>query len=164
MSGANVFEPEFDDSSDREGFSYRAARLGKQAGAERLGASLYELPPGETVCPYHAHLANEEMLIVLSGQPSVRTPSGWSELSPGDLASFPIGEAGLHQIANFSEKPARVLMLSEMNSPEIAIYGDSGKLMAREQPPGTPATGVRKIFRVADEVDYWEGETPPSPP
>ncbi len=110
MNGANVFEPEFDDSSDREGFSYRAARLGKQAGAERLGVSLYELPPGETVCPYHAHLANEEMLIVLSGRPSLRTPAGWSELSPGDLVSFPIGDTGLHQVANFSDEPARVLL------------------------------------------------------
>jgi hypothetical protein len=40
---ANLFEPEFDDESSRPGFSWKRARLGRQAGGERLGASLYEL-------------------------------------------------------------------------------------------------------------------------
>ena len=161
---ANVFEPDFDGAADRPGFTLRGADIGIQAGSERLGASLYELPPGQAICPYHAHLANEEMLIVTAGRPSLRTPEGWRELEPGEVVSFPVGLAGSHQVANFSSEDARVLMLSEMNGPEVAIYPDSGKVMAREQPPGRPATGYRKLFREAGEVDYWDGEEPPRPP
>ena len=160
---ANVLEPDFDSNSDRPGFAYRGAKVGRQAGAEKLGATLYELPQGEAICPYHAHLANEEMAIVLAGSPSVRTPAGWRELTPGEVVPFPAGAEGAHQIANFGPEEARVLMISEMNHPEIALYPDSGKVMTREQPPGTPATGYRKLFRDSDAVDYWEGEEPPDP-
>jgi hypothetical protein len=52
----------------------------------------------------------------------------------------------------------RVLVVSEMNEPELAVYPDSGKVLARQQAPGRPATGLRKLFRIADEVDYWDGE------
>ncbi|MDQ3571372.1 MAG: cupin domain-containing protein [Actinomycetota bacterium] len=168
---ANVFQPEFDDqdasasslSGDRSGFTWRTAKIGVQAGSERLGASLYELPPGQAICPYHAHLANEEMLIVLAGSPSLRTPAGWRRLEPGEVVSFPTGADGAHQVANFSDSDTRVLMLSEMIGPEVAIYPDSCKVMVREQPPGRPPMGYRKLFREVDEVGYWDGEGPPEP-
>jgi uncharacterized cupin superfamily protein len=79
------------------------------------------------------------------------------------VVAFPAGAEGAHQIANFGAQAARVLMISQMTYPEIALYPDSGKALAREQPPGTPATGYRKVFRDADGVDYWEGEGPPDP-
>jgi uncharacterized cupin superfamily protein len=160
---ANVFEPEFDGAEDRPGFTLRGAEIGRQAGSERLGASLYELPTGQAICPYHAHLANEEMLVVLSGSPSLRTPDGWRGLAEGEVVSFPRGLEGAHQVANFEPEPARVLMISEMVAPEIAVYPDSGKILAREQPPGRPPTGYRKLFREDDEVGYWDGESPPDP-
>ena len=160
---ANVLEPDFDATTDRPGFEYRAVKIARQAGSERLGATLYELPPGESISPYHAHLANEELAIVLAGRPSLRTAAGWRELETGEAVGFPVGVEFAHQIANFGTEPARVLMISEMNAPEVAVYPDSGKVMTREQPPGTPATGYRKLFREADEVDYWDGELPPEP-
>ncbi len=162
---ANVFEAELEvDAEDPPGFRVRYAQLGVDAGCERLGASIYELPPGEALCPYHAHLANEEMLVVLAGRPSLRTPEGWRDLDTGEVVGFPIGLEGSHQVANYSDEAARVLMVSEMNGPDIAVYPDSGKILAREQPPGRPSTGYRKLFRDADEVDYWDGEQPPEPP
>ena len=160
---ANVLEPDFDANSERPGFSYRGAKIARQAGSERIGATLYELPPGESISPYHAHLANEELAIVLAGSPNLRTPDGWRALKTGEAVGFPVGVEFAHQIANFGTEPARILMVSELNAPEVALYPDSGKVMTREQPPGTPPTGHRKLFREADEVDYWEGESPPEP-
>ena len=52
----------------------KGVRLGAAAGAQELGATLYELPPGTAVSPYHLHYGNEDLLIVLSGRPMVRTP------------------------------------------------------------------------------------------
>jgi uncharacterized cupin superfamily protein len=162
---ANVFEPEFDDTEDREGFRSRQAQVGRQAGAKRLGASLYELPPGQATFPYHWHAGNEEMLIVLRGNVALRGPDGWSEVGEGEVVAFPRGERGAHQMANRSEETVRFLVVSEMRGPEVVVYPDSGKVGARELPPGTrPRDGLRLNFRATEAVDYWEGEQPPDPP
>jgi uncharacterized cupin superfamily protein len=159
MSRPNVFDPEFGEDEDYPpGYAGRHARIGLEAGATHLGASVYEVDPGQSLCPYHWHAANEEMLIVLSGRPLLRTPEGERELAAGELVSFPRGEKGAHGVYNRTDSPVRVLLLSEMNQPEVAVYPDSGKVMAREQAPGRPATGLRMLFRIEDQVDYWDGE------
>jgi uncharacterized cupin superfamily protein len=162
---ANVFEPHFDpaDDEDRPGFVGRRARVGRQAGARNLGASVYELPPGQSLCPYHWQSANEEMIVVISGRPSIRTPDGWRDLDEGDLVPFRRGAEGAHQVANRGDSVARVLMLSEMNAPELVVYPDSNKAGILSSAPGTPATDdeIAAWFRFDDAVDYWEGEEPP---
>jgi uncharacterized cupin superfamily protein len=161
----NIFEPEFEpDAEVGAGFFHRRARLGRAAGSERLGASLFELPPGTAPFPYHAHYGNEELLFVLRGRPSLRTPEGWRELEEGEVVSFPRGERGAHQVANFGDAPARVLIVSEMNGPDVVQYPDSSKVAASEAPPGSPARGFYEIVRAADAVDYWEDERPPASP
>ena len=157
----SVLDPDFDAQQERPGFTYRRARLGRQAGAEHLGASLYEIPPGEATFPYHAHAANEELLLVFSGRPSLRTKSGWSELIPGDVVAFPAGENGAHQVVNRSAEPARVLVVSTMNAPDITTYPDSGKLMAATGAPGAAGGGFHESYLRSQAVDYWQGEPHP---
>jgi uncharacterized cupin superfamily protein len=158
----NLFDPDFDADQERPGFTYRRAKLGRQAGAEKLGASLFEIPPGEATFPYHVHAANEELLIVVDGQPSLRTPSGWRELEPGEIVAFPTGDDGAHQIQNRSEKLARVLVVSTMIAPEVNLYPDSGKLMAATRAPGAAGEGFQEAYRREEATDYWEGEEPPA--
>ncbi len=160
---ANVFEPDFDKDEGREGFAHRRARLARQAGSERLGMSLYELPPGQASFPYHWQAANEEMLIVLAGRPSLRTPDGWRECEEGEVVAFRRGEDGAHQMMNRSEEPVRFLVVSEMNAPEVGFYPDSGKLLAATRPPGGEGPGEMHYLRAADAVDYYDGETGPDP-
>lgn len=162
MAGANLFDPEFEDH-EREGFSYRRARLGRAAGSQRLGASLFEVPPGQATFPYHWHGANEEMLIVVSGRPSLRTPDGWRELVEGEVVAFPTGPDGAHQIQNRSDEPVRLLVVSEMNAPEVSGYPDTDKIGAFTRPPGSPADPdeLFGFFHGEDQVDYWDGEPPP---
>ena len=160
---ANLFEPDWDGESTRPGFTYRRAKLGGQAGGERLGASLYELPPGQASFPFHAHFANEELLIVVAGRPSLRTVEGWRELEPGEVVSFRTGRDGAHQVMNRSEEPVRVLLVSEMNAPEVSLYPDSGKVLAGTRPPGGGEADddIFEAFRLDQAADYWEGEEPP---
>jgi uncharacterized cupin superfamily protein len=155
---ANVFEPEFDAEQDRPGYRWRRARIGWQVGAERLGASLFELPSSQAGFPLHYHLANEELLIVLRGQPTLRTIEGERELAEGEVVAFAVGERGAHQIINRSGEPVRVLLISEMTGPEVLVYPDSGKVAARERPPGSRDGGRFQAFREEDAVDYFEGE------
>jgi uncharacterized cupin superfamily protein len=158
---ANLFEPDFDADHEGDGFRYRRAKLGLQSGAEKLGASLYEIPPGQATFPYHSHSANEELLIVIEGHPSIRTPSGWRELEGGEVVAFPAGPEGAHQITNRSAKLARVLVVSTMIAPEVNLYPDSDKLMAATRAPGAAGEGFQEAYRRSDATDYWEGEKPP---
>src|SRR5579875_784553 len=68
--------------------------------AARLGMSVYDLPPGQAVCPYHFEWTDEEWLIVLAGEPTLRTPEGERTLRPGDTLCFPAGPDGAHWIGN----------------------------------------------------------------
>ncbi len=158
----NIEQPEFDEPREFEGFACRRARLGRQAGAERLGASLWELPPGEAAYPYHYHLVEEELIVVLAGRPSLRGPDGWRELAQGEVVSFPVGEIGAHQLVNRTEQTVRFLAISTSGPPEVAIYPDSGKVGVFERHPD--GSGLYALFRRADAVDYLDGEQPPAGP
>jgi uncharacterized cupin superfamily protein len=160
----NIFEPGFDEPTDRPGFTYRRARIGWQAGSARLGASLYEVEPGNACFPYHWHSNNEELLIVLSGRPRLRTPGGERELAPGEVVAFPIGEDGAHQVVNQSEETVRFLIVSEMNDVDLNGYPDSGKIVATNRAPGArPKPGSKFFsFRESDAVDYMDGEPNPA--
>jgi uncharacterized cupin superfamily protein len=157
----NVFDPEFDEDSDQEGFSWRRAGLARAAGGERLGASLYELAPGQAAFPLHYHLGNEELLIVIAGAPSLRTPEGERVLAEGEVVAFPRGERGAHQVVNRGESPTRILLVSEMNAPEVVVRPESGKLSAFGRPPGGRGEGMHAVFFEQDSVPFWEGESPP---
>jgi uncharacterized cupin superfamily protein len=155
MRALNIAEPEFTyDSEDPEGFRAGMFRLGGLVGAERTGATLYHLPPGELLCPYHYEYGEEEWLMVLSGRPFLRTPEGTEELKPLDVAFFPRGPEGAHQIGNRGDEPARVLMWSEVTYPSATAYPDSDKVGVW--------TGVKPedlIVERGSNVDYYRGET-----
>jgi uncharacterized cupin superfamily protein len=158
----NIFEPEFGDDWEGHGFFRRYARIAADLNAERLGATLMEMPAGTTPVPYHLHYGNEEMLIVVAGTPSVRTPAGWRELAPGDVVSFRAGPEGAHQVSNFSDEAARVLMISTRSDPDVLQYPDSGKTAAKAGPTGPNDPGLWESHFSDAAVDYWEGEEPPS--
>jgi uncharacterized cupin superfamily protein len=137
------------DPTDPPGFQARYGRLGPLLGAGALlGGTVHELDPGERTSPYHYEIGNEECVLVLTGTPVLRHPSGRDELVAGDLVAFADGEAGAHQLINDSTEPARVLIFSTKHQPAASAYPDSGKV-------GTPGG----VFRIADAVDYWDGET-----
>jgi uncharacterized cupin superfamily protein len=155
----NVLAPRFEAERDRPGFRFRRARVGQDAGGGRLGASLYELFSGQAAWPYHRHLANEELMVVLAGEPSLRTPSGWRGLAEGEVTSFRVGEEGAHQVRNDSRSPVRILVVSEMRAPDVVVHLDSGKVGVREQAPGAvEGGGLQAWFPLGDNIDFWHGE------
>ncbi len=153
MSIVNLHADEWGKSEDRPGWRSKRANVGRSVGGELIGASLYELEPGDKLWPYHTHHANEEWLLVVAGEPTLRTPAGERQLRVGDITCFPRGPAGAHQVRNGSDGPIRVLMLSTQLMPEIVEYLDTGKVGARS------ATGERVMLsRPGPTLDYWEGE------
>jgi uncharacterized cupin superfamily protein len=149
----NLNADEWDRTEERPGWRSKDAWVGHHIGAELLGGSMYELEPGDRLWPYHTHHANEEWVIVLRGQPTLRTSEGEQQLREGDVVAFPRGKDGAHQIRNTTDSPIRVLMLSTTVAPDIVEYLDTGKIGARS------VAGERIVLaRPGPELDYWEGE------
>ena len=101
----NIYRPEWDAEKRPAGFGSRRARIGRQLGSERVGASLWELPPGEAAYPYHYHHSDEELVFVIRGRPTLRASDGTHELEEGDVVRFVLGEAGAHQLLNAPRRP-----------------------------------------------------------
>ena len=144
------------------GDGLRAARVAERAGSEQLGASLYELQPGEEMV-FHYHVQREELLIVLEGRLSLRSADGWEELPQGEVVAFPRGERGAHGYRNDTEAPVRVLMVSEMTGPNISVYPDVNQI-------GVFDAGRRAerrfgaLFNVDDAVADYGGKAKIVPP
>jgi uncharacterized cupin superfamily protein len=134
---ANVYEPDWDAGRDEPPFRWRRARVGRQAGARDLGASLFELPPGAASFPLHAHYNNEEMIVVLAGSPSLTSADGEvRRLLPGELVACPAGREGAHRLDNHTDEPVRVLLVSTMRAPEINEMLEDGTFWVRDYAPG----------------------------
>jgi uncharacterized cupin superfamily protein len=151
----NVHDCELEfDADDPDGYRAGLFRPGPGLGAEETGMSVYELPPGQSICPYHYEHAEEEWLVVVSGRPTLRTPGGEEELRPGDVAFFTTGPDGAHKISNGGEETARVLMFSTVKHPAVTVYPDSDKI-------GVYTGGDRSddvIVRRSSGVEYFDGE------
>ena len=122
MDVVNIAAPTFAfDADDPEGFRSGMLRLGPLVGGSLVGASVYELPPGQAVCPYHYEYGEEEWLIVLEGTPMLRTPEGERRLAAWDVICFPSGPAGAHLLRNDAADGAvRILMFSNHIVPCIS--------------------------------------------
>jgi uncharacterized cupin superfamily protein len=153
MDSVNLFGDEWEGGRERPGWQWKHLSVGGRLGAEKIGASLYELPPGQKTFPYHWHQVQEEWLIVLRGEPTLRDPAGERKLAPGDCVLFKRGPDGAHAIRNDTEEPVRLLLLSsgEEARAEVCFYPDSGKV-------GIFGDGIRKLLREDAAVDYFEGE------
>lgn len=155
MRRIGIKSPQFEyDSDDPDGFRSGLARLGKLlGGAEESGVSVYELPPGQAICPYHYEVGEEEWLLVLEGEPTLRHPEGSERLGPWDVVFFEKGPAGAHGIRNETDATVRVLMFSTVVVPTATVYPDSDKVGVWT---GDPETDV--MVRRESKVDYFDGE------
>jgi uncharacterized cupin superfamily protein len=151
---ANVFDADSEyDPSDPDGYRSGVSAVGEAAGGQALTVKVYEIPAGQSVCPYHYEY-EEEWLAVLDGTIIVRTPEGEQELKRGDLLCFPPGPQGAHKATNRGEVSARVMMFSSAREPSVAVYPDSDKLGVW---PGKAEDNLM-VRRVDGQVDYWQGE------
>ncbi len=155
---SNVFG-ELGPGNERSGYASRELRVGPGLGEGLWGGTVYELAPGERICPYHWHVGEEEWLVVVSGTPTLRTPDGEKVLAPWDATVFARGPGGAHEVRNETDASARVLMLSSFSDPEICVYPDSGKISAHGGWT-RPDTAGRVLIRNRTEanLDYYEGE------
>lgn len=131
MDGLNVWDDDWGEQpEDWSGGGALQKRLVDRG--PLLGATLYELGPGNFMV-YHAHHGSEELLIVLRGRPTLRTPDGERVLEEGDAVHFPTGPEGAHGIRNDGEQPVRYVVAGIRVSPEIVEYPDTNQVTGQSR-------------------------------
>jgi uncharacterized cupin superfamily protein len=144
----NLHDPDWDMERDEPPFVWRRARLARQAGASKLGASLFEVPSGAATFQLHVHHANEELVFVLSGRVTLSDGQAERELGPGAVVACPAGAGGAHRLDNRGEEPARILIVSTMLAPDVTELREDGQVWVRDYAPGSdpPAAALdRKL-------------------
>jgi uncharacterized cupin superfamily protein len=156
MRTFNVFEGDVAyDPCDPESYRAGARRFGPDIGARRMGATLYELPPGQALCPYH-YESEEEWLLVLAGEVTLRHPEGEDVLGPGEITAFPVGPAGAHKTTNNGTETVRMLMFATSDPIGFCVYPDSDKIAFWGDSDDEADRSVR--VRRGSRLDYYDGE------
>ena len=161
----NIFDPHWEEvRNEPRGFRAKRTYLARTLGAEQLGVSLWEIEPGESNMPFHAHHANEELLIVLAGTPTLRTADDERELARGDSLLFRRGEA--HQLTNRSSEPVRFLFVAPLKHPEVIELPDTHRVAVFAGRP-TSGRGTFTLFELlaSEGVDqrFIAAEPAPDP-
>jgi uncharacterized cupin superfamily protein len=118
-----------------------------------MGATVYELPPGQALCPYH-YESEEEWLLVLQGEVTLRHPEGEDVLGPGDITAFGVGPAGAHKTTNNGSETVRMVMFATSDPIGYCVYPDSNKISYWNESNRDDFVRVRR----GDVLDYYDGE------
>lgn len=138
--------------NEHENYEYYVRRLLPMRKEGQCKISLYEIPPNRSAYPYHFHTKNEEVFYILQGRGLLRTPGGERTVTAGDLIFFPANENGAHKLTNTSTTETLVYLdFDTYNDLDVAFYPDSGKV-------GIWGKGINQLYKVEDNVDYYEGE------
>ena len=150
----------WDSNEHNSKFEYKKKSLSQNSGGQKLGCSIYEVPPGKSAFPFHYHCSNEEAVYILEGDAELRFGDESYFVSKGDYLTFP-AEGSAHQLTNRGETILKYMCISTMTEPDIKIYPDSGKVGVVSSAPqdgSRPDIKTEKILRGDVEVGLWEGE------
>ena len=153
MTRQNLFSDVWDGEDEETGSRHRIFWRPDDA---RMGATLYEFPPGTPKDHLHMHYGREEMFFVLSGRPTFRNQHGEEQLAPGDFVFCPEGRAGLHAFDNPADEPARILAISAGSYPDVVACPERGYAWVATQNPdhergGDPDRGIVARFEIPIE-------------
>ena len=156
----NGNELNWESGGNGDRFVYQRKWFTPRIGAQKLGCSLYRVPPGKTAYPFHKHFTNEEAIYVLTGKGKMRLGDQEVQVGPGDYIAFP-PEGPSHQLKNDGSGDLEYLCLSTMIHPDITLFPDSDKVIAFAGSGPGGDKSVRTFFGIykADSaVGYYEGE------
>ena len=155
----NLDDAVFDDVEENGIYTSKRASIGTHIGAKKLGYNLTVLPPGKVQCPFHSHHGEEEMFLILEGEGELRFGTERYKIRKHDVIACPTGGPEVaHQIINTGTTTMRYLALSNLSDIDACEYPDSGKVSIVN---GTDNdSGLRKIFRAENTVDYYDREKP----
>ena len=108
------------------------------------------VPPGKPNFPYHAHSAQWELYLIVSGEGKVRDKDGTTEVVAGDAFIFGPDEA--HQLINSGQEDLVYYVIADNPIGESAYYPDSGKWKVNK------SSAADRVVIKGRETDYFDGE------
>lgn len=124
-------------------------------GKRKIGIAVEVVPPGKQTCPFHYHMVEEEHIIGLEGEATLRLGDERYPIKAGDYVGFPAGQRAGHCIVNDSDKPFKFMIVGDNSPNEVCVYPDSGKIMISNL--------TRRIVPDGENLDYWQGEKADEP-
>jgi len=124
-------------------------RLASVVNSRNLIFDLRLLNPGQFSFPYHFHRNAEELMMVISGSMTMRSPDGFEIIGKGDIVFIETGETGAHQFFNHSTESCTYLDIRTLIGIDIVEYPDSDKINVM------PAY---EIYEKKSKVNYFKGE------
>jgi uncharacterized cupin superfamily protein len=157
---ANINDLPFEENGNGKDIGNRRKRLSRPAGGSMIGCSYYEVEPGKSTWPLHAHLGNEEAIFILEGSGTVRIGNEVHTAVKGDYIYLPMGEDRAHQLTNTSHETLKYLCISTMLVPDVVLYPKSGKvgIFNTHEPMNSNHEGYIKFFSTAEALGYYHGE------
>lgn len=108
-----------------------------------LGASYFEVQPGEAAFPFHVHYCEDEILFIVAGSGAYRFGADTYAVKAGDMLSAPAGGAEYaHQLRNDSNEVLKYFCVSNLPDINVGEQPDIGQIgiSSRRAPgPGTPS-------------------------
>ncbi len=108
------------------------------------------VPPGKSNFPYHAHSAQWELYLIVSGEGNVRDKDGTTEVVVGD--AFIFGPDQPHQLINLGKEDLVYYVIADNPIGESGYYPDSGKWKVNK------SSAVDRVVIKGRETDYFDGE------
>ncbi len=144
--------------SVRYGSRWRVLSDTRGADKRKIGVSYEELPPGKQSCPLHYHMVEEEHIIALEGEATLRLGDERYKIKAGDYVGFPAGQRAGHCLVNDGDKPFCFIMIGDNQPNEVCVYPDSNKISV-----SALRDNDRFIVRNGERLDYWDGEKKDEP-
>jgi uncharacterized cupin superfamily protein len=140
-----------EDKSSIENFKIQTAdpRLSKIVESEHLIFDIRLLKPDQFSFPYHFHRHAEELIMIINGSLTLRSPKALQVLKKGDIIFFEMGESGAHQLYNHTLESCRYLDIKTHLENDICEYPDSNKISVSH---------YGEIYKKTSQVDYFKGE------
>lgn len=112
-----------------------------------LGVRIEVIAPGGTTSHPHYHTAEEEHVILLSGEAVLHLGEEQVSLKQGDHVCFPAGHAVPHHIENASDAEIKLLVFGERKKDDVVVYPKAEMLLIKS------ASGVQTVSYFADNDD-----------
>ncbi len=141
-------------------FARASASIAQHLRLSRLPAQYVEVPPGKSFCPFHVHMHQDEMFIILSGSGEYRFGDETYPVQAGDVLGAPMGGVEYaHQLWNTGEEPLKYIAISSATDADVCLYPDSGKFAVFNENPLLPENRQFGFMgRMEMDLDYYDGE------
>lgn len=97
-------------------------KLGDQFGLKNFGVNYTTLPPGKASALLHHHSTQDEFVLVMQGEVTLRYGDQEFLMQAGDCIGFPAGSGVAHQLLNRSEAPVVYLEVGDRTTGDQVQY------------------------------------------